>query len=113
AECRIGKFVPLCSGEAVVGVCGHGFSCFGFMRGYANSRPACLPPPTCGGIRGLPDDRGDDAAARGAVAELAEINPLPGAEVEPAAGDGNGEFDARERRFGMCGHVVVAFERMG
>lgn len=25
AECRIGKFVPLCSGEAVVGVCGHGF----------------------------------------------------------------------------------------
>ena len=90
------------------------------LRGYANSRPAtafshsgcfvaqCASP----GDGALRDDCGDDAAARGAVTELAEINPLPGAEVEPAAGHGNGEFDARECRFGMCGHVVVAFERV-
>ena len=60
----------------------------------------------------LSDDGGDDTASRSAVTEFAEVDALPCAEVEPAPGDGNREFDPGERRFGMGGHVVVAFERM-
>ena len=40
------------------------------------------------------------------------VDALPCAEVEPALCDGYRQLDARERRFGMRRHVVVAFERV-
>ena len=47
-----------------------------------------------------------DAAAATVVAEFAEVDALPGAEVEAATGDGYGEAHTEERAFGMGGHVV-------
>ncbi len=44
------------------------------------------------------------------VAELAQVDSLPCAEVEAATGDGYGDARAYERSFGVGGHVVGAFE---
>ena len=46
------------------------------------------------------------------VAELAEIDALPGAKVEPSVGDGNVDAHTGNDALGMCGHVVRAFEDM-
>ena len=47
-----------------------------------------------------------DAAAAAVVAKLAEVYALPGAEVEAAIGDGDGEAYAEEGALGVGGHVV-------
>ena len=47
-----------------------------------------------------------DAAVATVVAEFAEIDALPGAEVEAATGDGYGEAYAEEGALGVGGHVV-------
>ena len=46
------------------------------------------------------------------VAELAEIDALPGAKVEPSVGDGNVDAHTGNDALGMCGHVVRTFEDM-
>ena len=51
-------------------------------------------------------DGSHDAAVAAVVAELAEVDALPGAEGEAAVGDGDGEAHAEERALGMGGHVV-------
>lgn len=52
----------------------------------------------------------DEVAGAGGVAVLAEVDPLPGSEEEPASADGDGERRADQRRFDVGGHVVRAFE---
>ena len=49
-----------------------------------------------------------DAAVATVVAKLAEVDALPGAEVEAATGDGDGEAHSEERAFGVGGHVIGA-----
>ena len=44
------------------------------------------------------------------VTELAEVNALPSAKVEPSVGDGNVDADTGNDALGMCGHIVRAFE---
>ena len=46
------------------------------------------------------------------VAELAEIDALPGAKVEPSVSDGNVDAHTGNDALGMCGHVVRAFKDM-
>ena len=50
-----------------------------------------------------------DAAVAAVVAEFAEVDALPGAEVEAAIGDGDGEAYAEEGALGVGGHVVGSF----
>ena len=47
-------------------------------------------------IHGLTVNSGDECARSAVVAKFAEVDALPGAEVEAPAGDGNGEADAEE-----------------
>ena len=54
-------------------------------------------------------DSGYDAAGAAIVTKFAEVDALPGAEVEPTAGDGDGEADAEKGALGMGGHVVESF----
>lgn len=61
----------------------------------------------------LSDDGRHDPASRSPVAEFAEVDALPDAQSEASADDRKGEADAREGRFGVRRHVVVAFERVG
>ena len=51
-------------------------------------------------------------SAASVVAELAKIDALPGAKVEPSIGDGNVDAHTGNDALGMCGHVVRAFEDM-
>ena len=51
-------------------------------------------------------------SAASVVAELAEIDALPGAKVEPSAGDGNVDAHTRNDALGMCGHVVTSLKCM-
>ena len=46
------------------------------------------------------------------VAELAEVDALPGAESKAAVGDGDGEAHAEEGALGMGGHVVGPLHRV-
>ena len=43
------------------------------------------------------------------IAELAEVDALPCAEVQLSMGDGDGEAHPEERAFGMRRHVVQSF----
>ena len=43
------------------------------------------------------------------IAELAEVDTLPSAEVQSAIGDGNGDTDTAQRRFGMGRHIIGTF----
>lgn len=47
-----------------------------------------------------------DAAVAAVVAELAEVDALPGPEGEVAVGDGDGEAHTEEGTLGVSGHVV-------
>lgn len=51
-------------------------------------------------------------SAASVVAELAEIDALPGAKVEPSVGDRDIDARARDYALGMCGHVIRAFKNM-
>ena len=51
-------------------------------------------------------------SAASVVAELAEVDALPSAKVEPSVGDGNVDADTGNDALGMCGHIVRAFEDM-
>ena len=53
-----------------------------------------------------------DASASAVVAEFAEIDALPSAEVESVVSDGDGEAHPKKRAFGMGGHIVGAFQNM-
>ena len=44
------------------------------------------------------------------VAELAEVDALPSAKVEPSVSDGNVDAHTGNDALGMCGHIVRAFE---
>ena len=46
------------------------------------------------------------------VAELAEIDTLPGAKVEPSVSDGDIDAHARNDALGMCGHIVTFLKCM-
>ena len=46
------------------------------------------------------------------VAELAEVDSLPCAEVQTAIGDGDGDADTAQCRFGVSRHIVGTFQRM-
>ena len=46
------------------------------------------------------------------VAELAQVDALPGAQIQASAADGDGEAWPDDARLGMGGHVVSAFERV-
>ncbi len=56
------------------------------------------------------DDGCYDATLSSVVAELAEIDSLPCAEVQASVGDRNADADATEGAFGVCWHVVSAFK---
>ena len=43
------------------------------------------------------------------VAEFAEVNALPGAEIKAAIGDGDSERGADKSSFGVGRHIVIAF----
>lgn len=47
------------------------------------------------------------------IAELTKINPLPGAQVEPAFGNGDGHGRADHRGFDVGGHIVGALDGVG
>ena len=51
-------------------------------------------------------------SAASVVAELTEIDALPGAKVEPSVSDGDVDAHTGNDALGMCGHVVRAFEYM-
>ena len=53
-----------------------------------------------------------DASASAVVAEFAEIDALPSAEVQSVVSDGDGEAHPKKRAFGMGGHIVGAFQNM-
>ena len=53
--------------------------------------------------------RCNDAAAATVVAKFAEVDALPGAEVEAPVGDWDGEAHAEEGTLGVCGHVIGSF----
>ena len=46
------------------------------------------------------------------IAELTQINTLPGAQIQAAVGDGYGKRYPGQARFGMTGHIVRPFVRM-
>ena len=46
------------------------------------------------------------------VAELTEIDALPGAKVETASTDGDGDGNSCQGALGMRGHVVQPLERV-
>ena len=49
-------------------------------------------------------------SAASVVTELAKIDALPCAKVEPSVGDGNVDAHTGNDALGMCGHIVRAFE---
>lgn len=51
-------------------------------------------------------------SAASVVTELAEVNALPSAKVEPSVGDGNVDADTGNDALGMCGHVVTSLKCM-
>ena len=51
-------------------------------------------------------------SAASVVAELAEVDALPSAKVEPSIGDGDVDAHTGNDTLGMCGHIVRAFEDM-
>ena len=55
-------------------------------------------------------DRGYQFSTSPAVAELTQEDALPGAQVEAAVGDGNGDGGPDHGRFDVGGHVVGAFD---
>ena len=46
------------------------------------------------------------------VTELAEVNALPSAKVEPSVGDGDIDAHAGNDALGMCGHIVTSLKCM-
>ena len=46
------------------------------------------------------------------VAKLTEVDPLPGAEIQSAIGDGNGDADTTQCRFGVGRHIVSTLQCM-
>ena len=55
----------------------------------------------------LSNNGGDEATGPAVVAELAEVDALPGAEVQAATRDGNGQRDARQHALRMGGHAAA------
>ena len=58
-------------------------------------------------------NRSYDTALATIVAKLAKVDTLPGAEVETAIGNGNGERGPEERALGMSRHIVGSLHRVG
>lgn len=48
-------------------------------------------------------------SARSVIPVLAQINPLPSAEVEVASGNGNRQKITQERRFEVSRHIIRSF----
>ena len=46
------------------------------------------------------------------VAKLTEVDALPGAEIQSAIGDGNGDADTTQCRFGVGRHIVSTLQCM-
>src|SRR3954471_6633261 len=65
------------------------------------------------GPRLLAVQRHDQRARAAAVAVLAEVDPLPGADGEAAAAHRKGQRRAEQRRLDVGGHVVRALDRVG
>lgn len=57
-------------------------------------------------------NRSYDATTTSIVAELAEVDALPGAEGKATVGDGDGEAHTEERTLGVGGHVVGTLHRV-
>lgn len=51
-------------------------------------------------------------SAASVIAELAEIDTLPDAKVEPSVRDGDVDAHTGNDALGMCGHIVRAFKDM-
>src|SRR4051794_10069111 len=72
-------------------------------------RPPALPR---GGLGRFAPQRGHQRARPAAVAVLAQVDPLPRAEHEPAATDGKGERRTEQRGLDVGGHVIGSLERV-
>ena len=57
-------------------------------------------------------DGGDNPARPAIIAELAEIDALPGAEIQASVGYGYGQAHAEQRTLGVGRHVVGPFEHV-
>lgn len=53
-----------------------------------------------------------DAAFAAIVAEFAQVDALPGTEIQFPVRDGNGQAHSEQRAFGMGRHIVPAFHDM-
>ena len=51
-------------------------------------------------------------SAASVVTELAKIDALPCAKVEPSVGDGNVDAHTGNDALGMCGHIVTSLKCM-
>ena len=60
----------------------------------------------------FPDDRCHQLTYAAVVTVFAEVNTLPGAEIETALGDGNGQADTAESGLGMGWHIIAALHCM-
>ena len=60
-------------------------------------------------FHGLLINSRDNLALTAVVAELAQVDALPCAEVETTVGDWDGYADAKERALGMRRHVISSF----
>ena len=92
----------------------------------ASRSPRAAPETPCGSPRssaitsgrGLPSGsvrpphRGDERPRAAAVAVLAQIDPLPGAERQPSSGDRQCQRGTEQRRFDVRRHVVGALGRV-
>jgi hypothetical protein len=82
------------------------------LRGEARSRVARALNPVAAG-RLLAEERDDDPARSAAIAVLAEVDPLPGAERKAAVADRQRQRRAHQRRLDVRRHVVGALVDVG
>ena len=78
--------------------------------GLRREAPAGLARPLKGLSLGLAVQRGEQAAGAAAVAVLAQVDALPGAEREPAVADRQRQRRAEQRRLDVGRHVVGALD---
>jgi len=57
-------------------------------------------------------DRGNDFSAAAIVSKFAEIDALPGAQVQSPVSDGEGNFCSYDGTFSMGRHIVLTFHRV-
>ena len=51
-------------------------------------------------------------AASAVIPELAQVDALPGPQIQPAVRDGKSQFDTDQYRFGMSRHVIISFQHV-